>query len=188
MKTEYLDVVDEENNPTGTKELRSIVHSTGLRHRTVHVYFFRKKRNDIEFLVHQRPETKDLHPNKWAAIFGGHVKSGATVEETVLSEIKEETGSSIKFECLIQGPWLKAEDAPNNREFNGVFYLEYCGRIKDLRLQKEEIQAIKWMPASEIEHSMIQNPSIWMRDVKEFRAVLQNLKEKITCHPELFKD
>ena len=121
MKNEYLDIVDENNNLIGKSELRSIIHSEGLRHRTVHIYLFRK-RNNIEFLIHRRPKTKDLHPNKLAAIFGGHVQSGKTIEETALLELREETGLNIEMTNLIRGPWLKSEDILNNKEFNAVFY------------------------------------------------------------------
>ena len=76
MEKEYLDLVDENNNLTGEKELRSVVHSTGLWHRTVHIYFFRKINNIFEFLVHLRSKDKDLRPNCWDTRFGGHIKAG----------------------------------------------------------------------------------------------------------------
>ena len=44
MQEEYLDIVDENENLTGEKELRSVVHAKGLWHRVVHIYFFREKK------------------------------------------------------------------------------------------------------------------------------------------------
>ena len=44
MLDEYLDIVDENNNLTGKKALRSEIHSYGIWHRTVHIYLFRKNR------------------------------------------------------------------------------------------------------------------------------------------------
>ena len=40
---EYLDIVNEDGNLTGEKEMRSVVHVEGLWHRTVHVYFYKIK-------------------------------------------------------------------------------------------------------------------------------------------------
>jgi hypothetical protein len=39
---EYLDVFDENNQPTGVVLPRRQVHAEGLWHRTVHIYLFRK--------------------------------------------------------------------------------------------------------------------------------------------------
>ena len=47
MAEEYLDLVNEENKLTSKNELRSVIHSTGLWHRTVHIYLFRKTDNNI---------------------------------------------------------------------------------------------------------------------------------------------
>lgn len=178
MENEYLDIVDENNNLIGKNELRSIAHSKGLRHRTVHIYLFRK-RDDIEFLIHRRPKTKDLHPNKLATVFGGHVQSRKTIEETALLELKEETGLNVEIIDLIRGPWLKSEDILNNKEFNAVFYFEYNGKIENLKFQTSEIQEPKWLPVSKIKKSMVENPDIWMRDAKEFRKIVKFLVQKL---------
>ena len=39
---EYIDIVDEQGNPTGEKVERSIAHSQGIRHRTAHIWIVRK--------------------------------------------------------------------------------------------------------------------------------------------------
>jgi hypothetical protein len=35
---EYLDIVDENGNPTGEKVERAYAHKNGIRHRTAHVW------------------------------------------------------------------------------------------------------------------------------------------------------
>ena len=86
---EYFDIVDENNALTGEKKLRSDAHTTGLWHRTVHIYLFRIINGKFEFLVHLRSKTKDLNPNKWDPRFGGHLKTGENVQDTVKSELLE---------------------------------------------------------------------------------------------------
>lgn len=98
MSNEYLDIVDENNNPTGKKRLRSEVHTLGLWHRTVHIYFFRERNGGIEFLVHLRAKNKDLNPNKWDTRFGGHIRAGEKLEDTVIKEVHEELGLQISLD------------------------------------------------------------------------------------------
>lgn len=161
MPEEYLDIVDENNNPTGESKPRSLVHSTGLWHRTVHIYLFRKNDNIIEFLVHLRAKTKDLSPNKWDTRFGGHIKIGEDVEQAVVDEIKEELGLNINTNDLIEGDWIKRKrDYPNN-EFSKVYYLEFKGDIKDLRFDDGEVQTVRWLSIKEIENSMKKESDKW---------------------------
>ena len=42
---EYLDVVDENGVPTGQIVERIMAHEKGIRHRTSHVWIFRKRNN-----------------------------------------------------------------------------------------------------------------------------------------------
>jgi len=85
MAEEYFDVVNENNSITGEKKLKSVIHKDGSWHRTVHIYYFMKKDNEYYFLIHLRSKGKDLCPNMWDTHFGGHLKSGASIEETVVS-------------------------------------------------------------------------------------------------------
>jgi len=159
---EYLDIVDENGNPTGEKELRSVVHEKGLWHRTVHIYFYRVKNNAIEILVHLRSAFKDLDPNKWDTRFGGHVDAGKNIEEATAREIKEEVGIELKSECLIKGE-IKKYDGGNNREFCHVFYYNFLENNNILKFNDGEVQEIKWMTENEIANSMQKNSSSGLR-------------------------
>lgn len=77
---EYLDVFDENNQPTGEILSRRQVHEEGLWRRTVHIYLFRKGATGLEFLLHLRSKLKESSPGLWDTRFGGHIKAGATVE------------------------------------------------------------------------------------------------------------
>ena len=90
MDEEYLEIVDENNNLTGERKPRSLVHSNGLWHRVVHIYFFRIINKEIEILVQLRSKTKDLSPNMWDTRFGGHIKAGEKLEQAVVDEIRED--------------------------------------------------------------------------------------------------
>ena len=75
MSEEYLDIVDENGNLTGERELRSVCHAKGLWHRTVRIYLFRKRNDEIELLIHSFLIKKRTNPSMWTASFGGHIKA-----------------------------------------------------------------------------------------------------------------
>ncbi|MCE9549073.1 NUDIX domain-containing protein [Candidatus Nomurabacteria bacterium] len=177
MADEYLDLVDEENNLTGKNEARSIVHSTGLWHRTVHIYLFRKAESGFEFLVHLRAKDKDLSPNCWDTRFGGHIKSGESIEDGVMKEIKEELGIDINLLKLIEGQWRKRDNYPN-REFSKVYYLEYNEPLENLSFNDGEVQEIKWLSVEGILNGIGQEPEKWSGSKEGFESVYKFLKEK----------
>jgi 8-oxo-dGTP diphosphatase len=178
MSDEYLDLVDEDNKLTGKNELRSIVHSTGLWHRTVHVYLFRKVSNSIEFLVHLRSKDKDLHPNCWDTRFGGHIKSGESVEDGIKNELMEEIGLELEQGNVIKGDIYKKDHYPN-REFTHSFYYRFDGDTATLKFNDGEVQEIKWMKSEDIIKSMTREPEIWSGGKGGFEEVFRFLQQKL---------
>lgn len=174
MKNEHLDIVDENNQPTGKAELRSVVHAKGLWHRTVHIYFFRKNGDGIDFLVHLRSKEKDLYPNCWDARFGGHVKSGESLDEAVVNEIKEEVGIDVKTTDITFGGSVKW-DGGTNREFIQFYFLEFTKSLDELSFSDGEVQEIRWMSSDEIITSMNNNPDKWSGDAESFANVLEKI-------------
>ncbi len=164
---EYFDIVDENNNLIEEKKLRSLAHKDGSWHRTIHVYYFMKKNNEYFFLVHLRSKEKDLCPNMWDTRFGGHIKSGTTIEETIISELEEEIGLKAEVNNLISGPILKREDFPNN-EFTYVYYYQGLEDISNLKFLDNEVQEIKWLSAKDIIEDIKNNSSNWAPSLEGF--------------------
>lgn len=160
MAEEFLDIVNENNELSGESASRSKIHAEGIWHRTVHIFVFRKYKEQVEFLVHLRAAFKDKHPNKWATSFGGHIKSGLSVEDGVRAELEEEIGIDVEFEKLRGGYWHKRDKNPN-REFSKSYCLEYDGKLEDLKFNDEEVQTVKWLSFSEIMESIQKNPEKW---------------------------
>lgn len=55
---EILDIVDEQGIPTGETVERSVAHSTGVRHRTSHVWLFRRREGRVEVLLQKEAKIK----------------------------------------------------------------------------------------------------------------------------------
>ena len=177
-KEEYFDIVDENNKPTSQKATRYEAHTGGLWHRTVHVYLFRKMNNDIEFLVHLRAKTKDLNPNKWDTRFGGHLKSGETIEEAVAGELQDEISLTLEPANLIQGEVLKSDKFPN-REFTNVYYYKFLNELSFLNFNDGEVQEIRWMKSPDILKSLAENPEKWSAGKNGFSKILTTLQSKL---------
>ncbi|MFH1192643.1 MAG: NUDIX domain-containing protein [bacterium] len=176
---EYFDIVDENNILTGEKRLRTDAHTQGLWHRTVHIYLFREAEADIEFLVHLRAKTKDSHPNEWDTRFGGHIKSGETVEDAVIGELRDEIGLEIDFPKIIKGEIYKRDKYPN-REFTKVFYYNFTGEIDDLKFNDGEVQEVKLMKSNDILEAIRREPDKWAESEKGFVQIFNVLKSKLS--------
>ena len=177
-KEEYLDIVDEKNNPTGESKLRYLVHSTGLWHRTIHIYVFHQVSSGLEVLVHLRAKTKDLSPNKWDTRFGGHIKSGENIGQATIDEIKDEIGIVIKPNDLIEGEWRKKKKYPNN-EFSKIYYFEFERKVRDLKFNDGEVQKVKWLSIRDIKSSMRQESDKWAGKVDDFNEIIKFLENKL---------
>ena len=76
MSHEFLDLVDENGNPTGEREDRAIIHATGLRHRTAHLWLMRERCGQVEILLQKRSADKDSYPNCYDISSAGHIPAG----------------------------------------------------------------------------------------------------------------
>jgi isopentenyldiphosphate isomerase len=173
---EYLDIVDQEGNLTGEKELRSIIHEKGLWHQTVHIYFFRKKDSQIEILAHFRSKNKSSNPHKWDMRFGGHVETGQTMQEAAIRELNEETGLKINNEDLIKS--LKdSYNGDKNKEIIQVYFYNFNGDIKDLTFDDGEVEVVRWISFADIQKEMEEEKDRWTGSVDVLQAIKKELQK-----------
>lgn len=172
MDDHLIDIVDENNKPTGQRLPRSVVHANNVWHRAALVLIYRKTNNKIEILVHKRAASKDSSPNKIDPRIGGHVKSGETYEDAIVAEMKEELDLQINLGQLLKGPLVKET---LSYEFFQYYFLEYNDSMGKLRPDPEEIQSINWMTVPEIEDSVKQNPEKWIRTIGPSLEIIKTI-------------
>ncbi|MGN1276928.1 MAG: NUDIX domain-containing protein [Floccifex sp.] len=152
---EYLDVVDEMGNPTGQIIERNIAHQKGIRHRTSHVWLFRKKENNIEILLQKRSPQKDSFPNCFDISTAGHIPAGDSFLDSAIREAKEELGIDlVKEKCIDCG--IRTFEYKGNfhqKPFHDVqvskiFAYECNQDLFDF--QTEEIQNVCWMKYQDV--------------------------------------
>ena len=152
---EYLDVCDEQGIPTGKTVKRSIAHAEGICHRTAHVWIVDTKKKRI--LLQKRSAQKDSYPGFYDTSSAGHVPAGDEPLDSALRELQEELGiTAIPGDLHYIGSFHIAYES----EFHGkpfkdsevakVFVLEKKVEMEDFRLQKEEIDEVKWFFLAEV--------------------------------------
>lgn len=141
-----LNVIDEEGKIVG-EATREEVHTKGLLHREIHVWFYTPKG---EIIFQHRAKNKDTFPDMLDATVGGHVEIGSDFLETALKEIQEETGIIADKEDLILVKVVRANHTdPTTWRINNVirkaFAYKYKGDFNDLKIEKGKSEGFeKW--------------------------------------------
>ena len=99
-----------------------------------------------EFLIQKRSSDKG---GKWATT-GGHPKSGETSLQGILTEVKEELGINVENPILFK-------QASGKDTFCDLYYLKQNIAIDKIKIQKEEVDEIKWATSKEINELMEEN-------------------------------
>jgi len=147
---EILDIVDDNDNVIG-KEPREMVHTQGLRHREIHVWFFNNKG---QILFQKRGKNVDTAPGLLDASVGGHVDLGTTYKQSAINEVREETGLNIGEENLIFIDKIPAEHIDSlgliNKVFRSIFTYEYNGSIDELVPEEDKSDGFEWWDIEDV--------------------------------------
>lgn len=147
---EWLDVVDENGEPTGKIVERTVAHREGIRHRTAHVWLARERDGRIQVLLQKRCETKDSHPGCYDMSSGGHIPAGVDYLPSAVRELQEELGVQAEEKELICCGIRKLywKDC-----FHGNLFVDHqVSRVyllwkdpAEFILQDTEVEAVRWM-------------------------------------------
>lgn len=141
---EYIDIVTREGNPIGKSAPKSEIHSKGLYHHTVHLWLYTKSG---KVLLSQRSANKAICPLLWDVSVAGHIDAGEPMLTATIREAHEEIGLTLieqglekigVFECF-----QSYDNGIVDNEFHNTFISELKVDISKLKLQKEEVEAVK---------------------------------------------
>lgn len=157
MAREFLDLVDEDGNPTGEREDRAIIHATGLRHRTAHLWLMRRHDGQVEILLQKRSEDKDSYPGCYDISSAGHIPAGMDFIPSALRELQEELGLTATADELIlcgQRRFFHHQmfhGKPfEDHQVSNVYVLVRDVDPAEMTLQASEVQSVIWMPLCEV--------------------------------------
>ena len=150
MMEEWLDIVDEEGNPTGKTLERSAAHREGIRHRTAHVWLARIREGRPQLLLQKRSRDKDSHPGCFDMSSGGHIPAGVEYLPSAIRELQEELGVTAREEELID---CGVRRFFRKERFHGAPFLDcQVSRVyllwkdpEEFHLQEEEVEEVRWI-------------------------------------------
>ena len=172
--SELLDVLNKYGEFENREATREECHKQGFWHKGVVVFIVSEDNSKV--LLQQRSNKKKLWPNLWDITAGGHVFAGELGYQAVIREAKEEIGVEISKEDL---EFIGATTSENikgdiiNRQYNEYFIVHKDIDVKDIVLQEDEVQDIKWFDKEEI--------------IKKVNNNFENLTDKIGVWNYLIK-
>ena len=113
-----------------------------LYHLVVHVCIFNAQN---QMLIQQRQTFKKGWPNMWDITVGGSAMIGENSRQAAMREVAEELGLKIDLE---KTPPVITKYFSEG--FDDIYIIEKEIDISDLKLQYEEVQAVKWAGIEEI--------------------------------------
>ena len=145
---EYIDIFDENNNPTGEIKEKVQAHENGNFHRTAHIWIMNNKK---ELLLQKRSATKKSHPNCWDISGAGHIRAGENIINGAIRELKEELGVEVKEKDLQYIATIKSTKNPKNMEFQYVYLLKSNKRVEQYIFEDNEVSEVRYVYFKDLE-------------------------------------
>ena len=145
---EYIDIFDENNNPTGIVKEKKQAHEDGDFHRTAHIWIINNRK---ELLLQKRSASKKTHPNCWDISGAGHIKAGESVVDGAIRELKEELGVEVEEKDLQYIATIKSIKNPKNMEFQYVYLLNCNKEIEEYIFEDNEVSKVKYVYFKDLE-------------------------------------
>ena len=168
MSVELWDVLDSRGNRTGKTVARGMgVLKPGEYHLVVHIWIIS---SDGRILIQRRSTERKLMPGEWAAT-SGSVISGESSFKAAQRELAEELGIKADKDNLFKLLRLKRQNS-----FLDVWFTFSDASENDLKLQKSEVDAVKWVKMAELV-SMIENGEFHNYGERYFDSVFEKIDD-----------
>ena len=138
---EYLDIYDDNGIPTGRTIVRGDKNAKLDKNEHIAVAVIFLENDNNEFLIQKASQEK----GSYYSSTGGHVCSGETPLSTIKREVEEEIGINIDNDQIEEYGFLDY-DMP----LRYIYYLKKNIDLKDVHVQKEEVEYVKYMSVTEI--------------------------------------
>ena len=139
---ELWDVYDENRVKTGRTMVRGEPFKEGDYHIVVNVCVFN---SDGKMLIQQRQPFKEGWSNMWDITAGGSAVAGDSSRTAAEREVMEEIGLKIDLKGVHPKITINIDNC-----FNDFYVITHEVDISELKLQYEEVQAVKWADSEEI--------------------------------------
>lgn len=175
-KMEYIDVFDENNNPTGEIKEKQQAHEDGNFHRTAHVWIINDKN---ELLLQKRSASKKSHPNCWDISSAGHIRTGESVIDGAIRELVEELGVEAEEKDFEFIATIKSTKNPKNMEFGYVYLLRCNKKIEEYTFFDYEVSEVKYVYFEQLEKMVEEKIEGLLIHMEEFKKLFEYIRNNI---------
>ncbi len=158
---ELVAIVDENDKVVGA-DTRDNVHKKGLLHREIAVVIFNSKG---EMLLQKRKDN-----GKYGFSAAGHFPFSESYLQGAIREAKEEIGIGLKKKELKEIAKLRRDvsrDGLRNNVFLEIFEARKDFKINDFKIDKSEVESIKFFSVEQIEKMILKKPESFGRGFKK---------------------
>ncbi len=179
---EFFDITDDNGIPTGKIISRSDAHDRGVAHRTAHIWVVKREGDKVQVLLQKRSEEKESFPGMYDTSSAGHIQAGDEPLESAQREFLEELGINagaddlsfagkfhINYEMEFHGKPFR------DNEIAFVYVYEKPVEIKDLVLQKEEVDEVRWFDIAEVYEGCIHRDGIFCVPIEGLQTLMNYL-------------
>ena len=138
---ELLDVYDNYGNVTGRTIVRGDKSAVLKENEHIAVSVIFIENDNGEFLIQKTSQEKG---GEFSST-GGHVDSGETPLEAIKREVKEEIGINVDNDQIEEYGFLSYD-----KPLRFIYYLKKNIDLSDVKVQKEEVEYVKYMTVQEI--------------------------------------
>ena len=158
MSDEFVILVDENDNPTGTEEKVKCHLPNGKLHRAFTALLFDK---NGRLVLTRRAKGKMLWPEDWDGTFASHPRESETYVSSGERRMPEELGIEGKLDYLHKFEYhVPYKDVGSENEVCGTL-IGVIDEDTELKEIEGEIDEIKWISAEELISEIKINPKIY---------------------------
>lgn len=157
---EYLNLYDKEGNLLKEKGIRG-----EKTDKLVGIVIIFIENSNGEFLIQKTSSSR----NSIFATTGGHVSYGSTFLESVINEVKEELGLDISNEKIIE-----VNTYIRDYYVQKVYYLKKDIDIKDITIQEDEVEYVKWLDKKTI-NGLIESKKFREGNIEGYKFIINNM-------------
>lgn len=180
-KDEFWDIYTVDKEKTGKLHKRGDKMKPGDYHLAVHVCIFNSKN---QMLIQQRQPFKEDWAIMWDISAAGSALAGETSYQAAEREVLEEIGVKLELKNIRPYFTINFEEG-----FDDYYLLESDVDINALKLQREEVKAVKWADKEEVLKMQEQGefiPYWFLGQLFDIRGFYGSRDEKVHSPIKLF--
>lgn len=177
--SEYLDILYDNGQKTGTTKLRTDVHKDGDWHKEVYIWIVNDK---DEILLQKRSPDKNDNPNMWDISVAGHLSAGDASLDGAVREVNEELGIDItqnqfSFLGTIKSA-RKHTETFINKTFGDVYLCRLSLDVDQVKLEENEVSEIKYFSVQELKDMIARKDPAFLMHLIPYCNILFDFLDK----------